>query len=60
MLKSIFTRRIGTGDSFLSSKKSNCVMKLMQEVLNTFSRRFTGKEIDRMVAGGRSMVLEIE
>lgn len=32
----------------------------MQEVLNTFSRRFTGKEIDRMVAGGRSMVLEIE
>lgn len=31
-------------------------MKLVQEVVNTLSRMFTGKEIDSMVAVGRSMV----
>lgn len=32
------------------------MMRLVQEVSNTLSRRFTVKKIDRMVAGGRSMV----
>lgn len=34
-------------------------MKLMQKVLNAFARKFTGKEIDRLVAGRGGMVLEI-
>jgi len=28
----------------------------VQKKLNVLSRRFTGKKIDRMLAGGRSMV----
>ena len=35
------------------------MMKLMQKVLNAFARRFTRKEIDRLVAGRGGMVLAI-
>lgn len=37
-------------------KKWNCITKLVQKKMNVLSRRFTGKEIDRMLAGGRSMI----
>lgn len=60
MLKSIFSRRAwGQGMVFCKRKKLNCMMSLMQKVLNAFARRFAGKEIDRLVTGRGGMVLEI-